>query len=179
MLRGQKCLHKKCKLVNLYIFPTLHQLKIACVVCCRVSQSNFSSSDLSYNSAHASIFFGFTVYRDIGNIYQVFYESIFSIHSSVDNCVKLLIRKMISMKILCLALLVPIISSETPQHSVARQVRHWIYLNIADNSQRETRDLIETMLQQKFPKLSFLVIVYASDFGLNQHHTNADVQISR
>ena len=87
-------------------------------------------------------------------------------------------------KILCLFILSLVLcqSEESVQlsHSnVAKQIRHWIYLNVEDQSQKDARDMIEIMLEYKFPKLSFLVIVYASDFGLNQHHTNADVQISR
>ena len=64
----------------------------------------------------------------------------------------------------------------SPQNVIAKQIRHWIYRNIAYDSKEETRDLIENFLDRKFPKLSFLVIVYPSDFSLN---TDADVQISR
>ena len=86
-------------------------------------------------------------------------------------------------RIFCL-LILPLVlcrseSTHVSHSDVAKQIRHWIYLNIEEHSQKDARDMIEIMLQQKFPNLSFLVIVYASDFGLNQHHTNADVQISR
>ena len=68
------------------------------------------------------------------------------------------------------------ICQASPQDAIAKQIRHWIYRNIAYDSKEETRDLIENFLERKFPKLSFLVIVYPSDFSLN---TDADVQIKR
>ena len=86
------------------------------------------------------------------------------------------------MKLFCLILLtfsLLVSGIQANPDGVAKQIRHWIYRNIADDSHRETRDLIETMLKRKLPNLSFLVIVYKSDSGLNSHETNAEVQISR
>ena len=86
------------------------------------------------------------------------------------------------MKFFCLTLFafsLLVSCNQANQHEIAKQIRHWIYQNIAYNSQEDTRDLIEIMLKRKFSNLSFLVIVYKSDSGLNSHQTNADVQISR
>ena len=86
------------------------------------------------------------------------------------------------MKLFCLILLtfsILVSCNQANQNGIAKQIRQWIYRNIADDSHRETRDLIETMLKRKLPNLSFLVIVYKSDSGLNSHETNAEVQISR